>query len=254
MHLIDTHCHLFLPEFDNDRDIMIQRALTNKIEAFVLPNVDSSTIPALSNLVNDYPGIMFPLMGLHPTSVEEDYKNELNKIENQLRNNKYFGIGEIGMDLYWDKSFQTEQEDALRTQLKWAKELDLPVIIHIRDSFKETVKLIESTGEQYKGIFHCFTGSIEEARRAIDLGFHLGIGGIITFKNSQLDDVVSKLDLTNLVLETDSPYLAPVPKRGKRNESAYLAYVAKKLADVFNLHSDQIAEITTRNARKIFAI
>ncbi|MCD6347582.1 MAG: TatD family hydrolase [Bacteroidales bacterium] len=254
MHLIDTHCHLYLPEFDSDRDMVIQRAITNKVDAFFLPNIDSSTIPPLIRLSSQYPSIMFPLMGLHPTSVEEDYKQELNKVEKQLQQNKFFGIGEIGIDLYWDKSFKSEQEDALKTQLHWAKELDIPVVIHIRDSFKETVRVIESTGDTYKGIFHCFTGTLEEANIAIDLGFHLGIGGVLTFKNSQLDQVISKLELSHLVLETDAPYLAPVPKRGKRNESAYLAYTAKRLADIFNLHSDQIADITTKNAREIFAI
>ncbi|MBT3244515.1 MAG: TatD family hydrolase [Bacteroidetes bacterium] len=254
MHLIDTHCHLFLPEFDDDRDEMIQRALSNKVEGFILPNVDSSTTPALTKLCSEYPAMMFPLMGLHPTSVEDDYKNELAQVELLLEQNKYFGIGEIGIDLYWDQSFKDEQEDAFRTQLKWAQLLDLPVVIHIRDSFTETVRIIESVGGNFKGIFHCFTGSLEEANIAIDLGFHLGIGGVLTFKNSQLDQVVSQLDLSKLVVETDSPYLAPAPKRGKRNESAYLAYTVKKLADIFNLHTSQIAERTTSNAQKIFAI
>lgn len=254
MYLIDTHCHIFLPEFDEDRDEMIQRSLLNKVEAFVLPNVDSSTIDSLHKLNEEYPGMTFPLMGLHPTSVEDDYLSELKQVEELLEKRKYYGIGEIGLDLYWDKTFQKEQEEALRIQLAWAQEKDLPVVIHTRNSFKETVKVIESVGGTHKGIFHCFSGSFEEAKIAIDLGFHLGIGGVLTFKNSGLDQEIGKIDLKHLVLETDSPYLAPVPKRGKRNEPAYLAYTANRLADIFSMHKDEIARITSENARRIFGI
>lgn len=254
MHLIDTHCHLFLPEFDSDRDEIIQRALKNKVEGFVLPNVDSSTIPALEKLHQDYPAFSFPLMGLHPTSVEEDYKKELDVVGDWLSSHKAFGIGEIGMDLYWDKTFIQEQEDALLVQLHWAQERDLPVVIHTRNSFHETIAVIKKAGGIHKGIFHCFTGTLEEARQVIDLGFHLGIGGVLTFKNSGLEQVIKEIDPKFLVLETDAPYLAPVPKRGKRNEPAYLAYTASKLADALKVHKDEIASITSSNARKIFGI
>lgn len=254
MHFIDTHCHIFLSEFDQDRDEMIQRALKNKIDAFILPNVDSSTIDGLHKLNKEYPAFTYPLMGLHPASVEEDYLSELKTIEELLDQKKYHGIGEIGLDLYWDKTFIREQQEALRIQLKWAQEKDLPVVIHTRNSFKETAKVIDSLGGTHKGIFHCFSGSLEEARIAIDLGFHLGIGGVITFKNSGLDKIICEIDLKHLVLETDSPYLAPVPKRGKRNEPAYLVYTAIKLADVFDLHKDEIARVTSENARKIFGL
>ncbi len=254
MYFIDTHCHIYLPEFDEDRNEAIQRALSNRIESFVLPNVDSSTIDSLHKLHNEYPAITYPLMGLHPTSVEDDYIKELEIMEDWLSKKNYFGIGEVGMDLFWDKTFQREQEDALRIQLKWAQEKNLPLVIHNRDSFKETIKVIESVGGRHRGIFHCFSGSLEEAKIVIDLGFDLGIGGVLTFKNAGLDMVIQEIDLKHIVLETDSPYLAPVPKRGKRNEPAYLAYTANKLADVFSMHRDEIARVTSANARLIFGI
>jgi len=254
MYLIDTHCHIFLPEFDNDRDEAIQRALKNKVEGFVLPNIDSSTTDSLHKLAKEYPALTFPLMGLHPTSVEDDYIKELDLAENWLGKQKYFGIGEIGLDFYWDKTFKKEQEEAFRIQLRWAQTKDLPVIIHTRNSFLDTINIIESLGGSNRGIFHCFTGSLEEAKIAIDMGFHLGIGGVVTFKNAKLDEVIREIDLKHIILETDSPYLAPVPKRGKRNEPAYLAYTANKLADVFNVHRNEIAAITSANARKIFGI
>ncbi len=254
MNIVDTHCHIYLSEFDQDRDEMIQRSLKNHVDAFILPNVDSSTIASLHSLNENYPSLTYPLMGLHPTSVEEDYKKELEIIEGWLSKKSYFGIGEIGLDLYWDKTFQKEQEDALKIQLKWAQNANLPVVIHTRDSFIETVKVIEAVGGKHRGIFHCFGGTLEEARMAIDMGFYLGIGGVLTFKNSNLDEVIQKVDLQYIVLETDSPYLAPVPKRGKRNEPAYLAYTLNKLSDVFKMHRDEIAAITTANAQKIFGI
>lgn len=252
--IIDTHCHLFLSEFDDDRDEMIQRAIKTDVKGFVLPNVDSSTIDAMHHLCDDYPGITYPLMGLHPTSVEDDYKTELDTVYRCLETRPYFGIGEIGLDLYWDQTFLKEQTDAFQTQLRWAQEMNLPVVIHVRDSFRETIQAIEAVGGEHKGIFHCFSGSAEEAEIAINLGFHLGIGGILTFKNAGLDEVVARLDPEKLVLETDAPYLAPHPKRGKRNEPAYLVYTLNKLADTLNLPKDEIAAQTTRNAQKVFGI
>jgi len=255
MHLIDTHCHIFLQEFDKDRDEVIQRALANNVRQFILPNVDSSTIPALLELSDDYPGICFPLMGLHPTSVEEDYKSELEIVRNWLEKRTFKGIGEIGLDFYWDTSYKKEQIDSLRIQLIWAKELKLPVVINTRNSFNETIELIEAVGtENLRGIFHCFTGTLEEAHRAIDLGFYLGIGGVLTFKNSNLNQVLTQVDPERIILETDAPYLAPTPKRGKRNEPAYLAYTAKKLSESLNISIDEIAQLCSSNAQRIFLL
>ena len=255
MEFIDTHCHLFLPEFDTDRDKVIQGGLKSNVKKFVLPNVDTSTIDDLISLAKTYPAHCFPLAGLHPSSVEEDYESELHEIKKIIDNGRFYGIGEIGLDYYWDRTFEEEQLKALKIQLEWALELKLPAIIHIRDSFDETCKVIEDTGNgMSRGIFHCFTGTLDQARRAIDLGFSLGIGGILTFKNAGLDKVLKEIPMEHLILETDAPYLAPVPKRGKRNEPAFLPYIAKKLAEIKNLDVHQIAEQTSHNARVIFSI
>jgi len=253
MKLIDSHCHLFLPEFNTDRDEVIQRGIKSKVEKFVLPNVDSSTITDLLDLVFSYPSYCFPLLGLHPSSVEEDYNSDLEKLKTYLERNKFYGIGEIGLDFYWDRTFEKEQILAFRTQLEWAAELNLPAIIHIRESFDETFEVIEELGRnELTGIFHCFTGTLEQAKRAIDLGFYLGLGGILTFKNAGLDKVVREIPLEHLVLETDSPYLAPAPRRGKRNEPAFLPYIANKLAEIKDLDVHKIAEQTSLNAARIF--
>lgn len=255
MEFIDTHCHLFLPEFDSDRDEVIQHGLKSNVKKFVLPNVDTSTIDGLIRLTQTYPAHCFPLAGLHPSSVEEDYKSELLEIRKHFDNRIFFGIGEIGLDFYWDRTFAEEQIEALNIQLGWALEMNLPAVIHIRNSFDETCKVIEERGNgKIKGIFHCFTGTEDQARRAIDLGFYLGIGGILTFKNSGLDLVLKEIPLEYLILETDSPYLAPVPKRGKRNEPAFLPYIANKLAEIKEVDVHQIAEQTSYNASQIFAI
>ena len=206
MELTDTHCHLFLPEFDKDRDETIVRAIKSNVSRFVLPNVDSSTIESLNSLSHGYPGRCFPLMGLHPSSVEEDFRNELKQIRSWIDKGGYFGIGEIGLDFYWDKTFAKEQIEAFRIQLNWAMELNLPAIIHVRESFNETIDIVEKTGHgKLRGIFHCFTGTNEQASRIIDLGFHLGIGGILTFNNAGLDKTIKDIPLEKLVLETDSP-------------------------------------------------
>ena len=231
MEYIDTHCHLFLPEFDADRDEVIQRGLISNVKKFVLPNVDTSTIDDLISLAEAYPAHCYPLAGLHPSSVEEDYESEILEIKTRLENGKFFGIGEIGLDFYWDRTFAAEQIRAFKIQLQWAQSMKLPAIIHVRESFEETCEAIEEvSNSDLTGIFHCFTGSLDQAKRAIDLGFSLGIGGILTFKNSGLDKVLKEIPLEHLILETDSPYLAPMPKRGKRNEPAYLPYIANKLA------------------------
>ncbi len=255
MNFIDTHCHLFLPEFDKDRDEAIQRGLKSGVKKFVLPNVDTSTMDDMISLTQEYPAYCFPLAGLHPSSVEEDYHNELSVIKTQLDSRKFWGIGEIGLDYYWDRTFEKEQIEALKTQLGWALELNLPAIIHNRESFDDTIKIVEEVGAgQLKGIFHCFTGTIEQAEKIIELGFSLGIGGILTFKNSGLDQTLKNIPLEHLILETDSPYLAPAPKRGKRNEPAFLPYIANKLAEIKDLDIHQIAEQTSHNAEQIFGI
>lgn len=255
MELIDTHCHIYLPEFEKDRDETIQRGLKSNVKKFVLPNIDSSTMENMLTLAKSYPAHCFPLAGLHPSSVEEDYIEELKNIRNYLDKRKFWGIGEIGLDFYWDKTFEKEQRKALRTQLEWALEFDLPAIIHNRESFDETIEIVKEVGAgKLRGIFHCFTGTLDQARSIIDLGFSLGIGGILTFKNSDLGQTLVHIPLEKIILETDSPYLAPVPKRGKRNEPAYLPYIANKLAEIKDLDVHQITEQTTLNAMNIFSI
>jgi TatD DNase family protein len=255
MQLIDTHSHLFLHEFDSDRDQVILNAQQNGVEKVLLPNVDGSTIIDLLRLVEKYPDYCYPMIGLHPTSVTEDYKAELKKIENWLDKRKFIAIGEIGIDLYWDKTFKTQQEEAFRYQTELAKKYDLPVVIHARESFDEIFTIMdEIIDDKLKGVFHAFTGDEIQAKRIIEWGFKIGIGGIVTFKNSGLDKVVHNIDINHIVLETDSPYLAPVPHRGKRNESAYLLNIAQKIAEIKNISFKEVAEITTYNANQLFKL
>lgn len=253
--LIDTHSHIYSEDFLHDRDEALERAYDNGVKKIILPNIDSASIRHMLDLSDAYPHLCYPLMGLHPTSVDEDYKEELHAVEYWLEKRKFYGIGEIGIDLYWDKKFKNEQIDAFRHQLKLAKSKNLPVVIHVRNSFDETFQVVkEEQDGTLRGVFHCFTGSKSEAQKIIDLGFYLGIGGVLTFKNSDLDQIIPDIDLSNLILETDSPYLAPVPKRGKRNESAYLLYVAQTLANIYKIPFEQVSEITTANARRLFEI
>lgn len=252
---IDTHSHIYSEDFIHDRDEVLQRAYESGVKKIVLPNIDSGSIMHMLNLTDAYPHLCFPLMGLHPTSVDEDFSDELKAMEYWLGKRKFYGIGEIGIDLYWDNKYEKEQKEAFRHQLRLAKRESLPVVIHMRNSFPETYRIVsEEQDGTLRGIFHCFSGNEEEAQKIIDLGFYMGIGGVVTFKNSNLDEVLKSVDLKRLVLETDSPYLAPVPKRGKRNESSYLVFVAKKLSEIYNLPVTRIAEITTTNARDIFGI
>ncbi len=253
--LIDSHAHIYLEEFDGDREDVILRAKKSGIEKIILPNVDNETIERLIDVSDKYPEICFPLMGLHPTTVGKDYKKDIITIEEWLQERKFCGIGEIGIDLYWDKTFKAEQEDAFRIQLQMAKTNNLPIVIHVRNSFEEVYDILkqEQNGE-LKGIFHCFSGGIGEAQKVIDLGFKLGIGGVVTFKNSNLGDVISQIDVAHLVLETDSPYLAPVPYRGKRNESSYIRIIAEKVASVSGISFEKVAEITSENVIELFHI
>jgi len=255
MILVDTHSHIYLPEFNKDRADVIYNSDKQNIKHIFLPNIDSSSIESLLELSDKYPKRIYPMMGLHPTSAEDDYENELQIVKDWLNKKKFFAIGEIGLDYYWDTSFKEEQIIAFKTQLNLALEFDLPVVIHVRDAFDDALEIINKPEyDNLKGIFHCFTGNIEQANNIINRGLKLGIGGIVTFKNAGIDKVVEQIDLKHLVLETDSPYLAPVPKRGKRNESTYLYYIAKKVAELKNTSIDEVAKITTQNASEIFKI
>lgn len=255
MQFIDTHTHIFLPEFDSDRDQVIENTQKNGVEKILLPNVDSSTLKHLNNLAEKYPDFCLPMIGLHPTSVNRNYIDELKLVEDQLKTGRYIAVGEIGIDLYWDKTFKEQQVKAFRYQIDLAKKHDLPIVIHARDSFNEIFEIMDDViDEKLTGVFHAFTGNEKQAERVVEWGFKIGIGGIVTFKNSGLDKVVNNIDINHIVLETDSPYLAPVPKRGKRNESAYIVYIAQKIAEIKKLPLDVVAQITTNNAKQLFKL
>ena len=253
--LIDTHSHIYSEDFNGDIDEVITRAYENDVRKIILPNIDSSSVKKMLDLADSYPQVCYPLMGLHPTSVGEDYEEELLVVEYWLKKRKFYGIGEIGIDLYWETTFLEEQIVAFRHQLRLAKKYKLPVVIHVRDSFREVYKVLEQekTDELF-GVFHSFSGTLEQANKAIGLGFMLGVGGIVTFKNGGLDKVLAEVDPKNMVIETDSPYLTPAPNRGKRNESANLIYVAGKIAELHHTSVSEIAKITTENATKLFGI
>ena len=254
--LIDTHSHIYSEEFDADRSEVILRAKEAGIQQIILPNCDSSTLQPMLDLEATYPDYCYAAIGLHPTSVKEDYETELALVKSELERRSYIAVGEIGIDLYWDKTFLAQQTKAFQQQIDWALEYKLPVIIHTRDSFLETMDaLAPYKNSDLKGVFHSFTGSIEQAQEIINFGgFLLGINGIVTFKNSGLAAVVSQIDLKHILLETDAPYLTPTPHRGKRNESSYVQLVASKLAEVYNCSAETIDQQTTRNAKNLFAI
>ena len=254
MHLIDTHTHLYSEKFNEDREERIQEAIDAGVKQFFMPNIDSTSIKGMNSLAQKFPENCFAMMGLHPCSVNENVEQELQLVEQELKTYKYIAVGEIGMDLYWDKSFQVEQEMAFRKQIEWAKELNLPIDIHCREAFDEILTIMDDLNDDgMKGVFHCFTGSLDQAQHILNYGdFKLGIGGGVTFKNSGLDKVIKKLKLEDLVLETDAPYLAPAPFRGKRNESAYLVNVANKISDIFEVSVAEVAAQTTKNALQIF--
>ena len=257
MKFIDTHSHLYSEHFDNDRTIAINEAIALGIDTILLPNISSKYTNNLLKLCNQFPENCFPMMGLHPCDVsEENFDSEMQHVEIELAKNKYIAVGEIGLDLYWDKTKLEVQKRAFIHQIKLAKQYQIPIAIHVRDAFDEAIEIVESHNDNtLRGVFHCFTGSIVQAKRVIDLkDFYLGIGGVITFKNSGLDQTIKEISLKNLILETDSPYLAPVPFRGKRNESKYLTKIAEKIAEIKNMTIKEIAEITTTNAKKLFHI
>jgi len=250
---IDTHCHLYLDEFDIDRAECIKRSKKAGISKILLPNIDSSTIESLYNTEKNFSDICFSMMGLHPTSVKENYQQELEIVYQELSKRKFAGIGEIGIDLYWDKTFLNEQKFVFQKQLEWAVQFKYPVSIHCREAFDEIFEILDSMQEIPFGVFHCFTGTLEQAQKIISYNrFKLGIGGVLTFKKSTLSDVLKFIDIKHLVLETDAPYLAPVPYRGKRNEPAYLYYVAEKLAEIKNTSIEEIARVTYSNSVEIF--
>ena len=255
MIITDTHTHLYSEAFEKDQDEMISRALNAGVSRFFVPAIDSTYTEAMYVLERKYPEHVFLMMGLHPTHVKEDYKEELTHVKTVLAQRKFVAVGEIGIDLYWDKSTLKQQQEAFRTQIQWAKDYKLPIVIHCRDAFDEVFEVLEEEkSEDLFGIFHCFTGTIEQAHRAISYNMKLGIGGVVTFKNGKIDQFLSQIDLSHIVLETDAPYLAPVPYRGKRNESAYILEVLEKLSLIYGKSKAQIARITTANSKDIFKI
>ena len=255
MKIIDTHTHLYLNQFKDDIDKVIQRSIDKGINKFIFPAIDSTHFDDMHDLKNKYPGSIYLMSGLHPVDVKENYKEELEFVVNSLKSHSYVAIGEIGIDLYWDKTYLKQQQDAFEFQIRLAIKNDLPIVIHCREAFDEIFEILDKENcSKLRGVFHCFTGTLEQANRAIDLGFVLGIGGVVTFKNGGIDKFLSQIDLKHIVLETDSPYLAPVPFRGKRNESSYITYIIDKLSEIYGLPIKEIASVTTKNAEKVFAL
>ena len=255
MQIIDTHTHLYLNQFKDDVDLVIERAKNAGIDKFIFPAIDSSHFKDMHELRNRYPENIYLMSGLHPVSVKDNYKEELNLVLKSLETHNYVAIGEIGIDLYWDKTFLKQQQEAFEFQIRLAISNNLPIVIHCRDGFDEIFEILDAEKcSKLRGIFHCFTGTLEQAVRAINLGFKLGIGGVVTFKNGGIDKFLNKIDIKNIVLETDAPYLSPVPHRGKRNESFYVTYVLKKISELYGLNEQEIAKITSKNALEIFNI
>ena len=255
MNFIDTHTHLFASEFDNDIDIVIKNALDNGISKMLLPNIDSTTTKKMLQLCDNYPNNCYPMIGLHPCSVKKDnLEKEISHVEQMLSQNKFIAVGEIGLDLYWDKSTLDLQKIAFESQIELAKKYKLPIAIHVRDSFDEAIEIVERLNDDnLSGVFHCFTGNLEEAQRIINLNnFYLGIGGVVTFKNGGINKIINQVSLDRIILETDSPYLSPTPFRGTRNESKYLLNIAHKMAELYNIDIEDIAKKTTKNAIDLF--
>ncbi|MCO6174959.1 TatD family hydrolase [Flavobacterium sp. NRK F10] len=255
MMLIDTHTHLYSEDFKEDRAAMMQRALNAGVTKMFVPSIDSSYSAEMYAVAKEYPENVFLMMGLHPTHVKENYSEELAFVEKELASRTFYAVGEIGIDLYWDKTFLKQQQEAFQYQIQLAKKHQLPINIHCRDAFDEVFEILEEEkGESLSGIFHCFTGNKEQAIRAVDCNMKLGVGGVVTFKNGKIDQFLHEIDLKNIVLETDAPYLAPVPYRGKRNESSYIPLIAEKLAHIYTVSPQEVAEVTTQNAKAVFGI
>lgn len=255
MNITDTHTHLYSSQFNEDRKEMMQRAFDAGISRFFIPAIDSTYTEAMLKLEKEYPDHIFLMAGLHPTSIKENYKEELAHVKEQIDTRSFYAIGEIGIDLYWDKSFLKQQQEAFKTQIQWAKEKDLPIVIHCREAFDEIFEVLETEkDEKLFGIFHCFTGTLKQAKRAISFNMKLGIGGVATFKNGKIDKFLNQIPVEHIVLETDAPYLAPTPYRGKRNESSYITEVIDKLVTIYDVSFDEIAKITTKNSKKVFGV
>jgi len=253
--IIDTHSHIYLPEFGEDRNSMLSRAENEGIRLILMPAIDNETHLSMLEIEAQYPGKCLSMMGLHPCSVKEGYEQELKTVKEYFEKRRFVAVGETGLDFYWDRTFTKEQYESFQIQIELAKQYDIPVVIHSRNSIDECIKVIKENQQgNLKGVFHCFSGNEKQAKEIIDLGFYLGIGGVVTFKNSGLDKVMADFELKNVVLETDAPYLAPVPFRGKRNECSYLKYVIDKLAEIKDVEKDEIANITTKNAKELFNI
>lgn len=249
----DTHAHLYLPEFNGDRNEAVERAIGLGVKYMLLPNITSQTVAPMLALAEKFEKNIFPMIGLHPTDVKDDFETELDRVKSYITQHAFYAIGETGIDLYWDKTHLQEQKIALTEQINWAKELGLPIVLHVRESFDEIFEVIGSQiDDRLTGVFHCFSGNAAQAHQIVEWGFKLGIGGVITYKNSGLDKAIADIPLQNIVLETDAPFLTPVPFRGKRNESAYIVNIASKLAEIKNTSIEKIAEITTRNALDLF--
>ncbi|HFS67538.1 MAG TPA: TatD family deoxyribonuclease [Flavobacteriia bacterium] len=255
MILTDTHTHLYAAQFDEDRNQVVQRAIDNGVERFFIPAIDSQTTESMFSLEKQFPKNMFLMMGLHPTHVKENYKEALEHVKKWLDTRQFYAVGEIGIDLYWDKTYVKEQQEAFKTQIQWAKEKNLPIVIHCRDAFDEVFEVLETAkDDKLFGIFHCFTGNLEQAKKAISYNMKLGIGGVVTFKNGKIDQFLSEIPIQDIVLETDAPYLAPTPFRGKRNESSYLVQIAEKVSEIYQLPLEEVAKITTQNSKSIFGV
>jgi TatD DNase family protein len=255
MLITDTHAHLYSEAFGEDQDEMMQRAMRAGVGRFFVPAIDASYTQAMLDLEQAYPDKVFLMSGLHPTHVKENYKKELAHVEEQLSKHTYYAVGEIGMDLYWDTTFMEQQQEAFRHQIRLALWHGLPIVIHCREAFDPIFAILEEfKDEKLRGIFHCFTGTLEQAQRALGFGLKLGIGGVVTFKNGKIDQFLDQIDLEQIVLETDAPYLAPVPYRGKRNESAYIVNVLDKLADIYHSTPEEVAAKTTANAKEVFGV
>lgn len=255
MVLTDTHTHLYSEAFAEDQSEMIARAMDAGVERFFVPAIDSTYTNSMMSLKKKYPKKVHLMAGLHPTHVKENYLEELDHVFENLNNNKPIAVGEIGMDLYWDKSYQTQQREAFVKQIQWSLDRNLPIVIHCREAFDEVFEVLEGfRGTDLNGIFHCFTGTKAQADRAIGFNLKLGIGGVVTFKNGKIDKFLREIDLRHIVLETDAPYLAPAPYRGKRNESSYLLKIAEKVADVYDIELQEVAQITTHNSQEIFGV
>jgi TatD DNase family protein len=253
--LIDTHAHLYVSEFEDDREEMVRRAIENGVEKIMMPSIDSSEIASMLALEEKFPSYCFAMMGLHPCYVKESFENELNIVSDWLSKRSFIGVGEIGLDLYWDKTFFEQQKIAFSTQLEWAKKYKIPVSIHSREATDEAIEIVQKhKNEDLRGVFHCFGGTMEQVEKIVELDFFMGIGGVVTFKKAGLDVLLKDISLDHLVLETDAPYLAPVPFRGKRNESSYLKLIAEKIAEAKGMTFEEVESVTSGNAKKLFKV